>query len=160
MYCPACGNNYLLKFPNNTRLADFFCDNCGEVYELKSTGSTIGKTILDGAYYAALERINSSTNPKHFFTPDILSMSWKNRQLSLCRLILSHRVFHETLGLYFRSGTPPRHHRNHPYHSAFMLHQRRHTFAACLNCQKLAQLDNWTHYGLTLQVLSLQAEKL
>ena len=93
MYCPACGYDSLQKFPNNSRLADFFCSNCGEVYELKSKGSSIGKSILDGAYYAALERITSSTNPnlfvlryeqnfvedlilipKHFFTPDILKM--------------------------------------------------------------------------------------
>ena len=93
MYCPSCGNDHLMKFPNNSRLADFFCDNCGEVYELKSKSSPFGKTILDGAYYAALERITSSTNPnlfvlhyhqnsvedltlvpKHFFTPDILRM--------------------------------------------------------------------------------------
>ncbi|MBR1657034.1 MAG: hypothetical protein IJ697_01020 [Synergistaceae bacterium] len=91
VYCPACGNYNLLKFPNNSKLADFYCGRCGEVFELKSKGKPIGKTILDGAYYAALERINSSTNPnlfvlhynqnfvenltlvpKHFFTPDTL----------------------------------------------------------------------------------------
>ncbi len=91
VYCPACGNDNLLKFPNNSKLADFYCGGCGEVFELKSKGRPIGKTILDGSYYAALERINSSTNPnlfvmhynknfvedltivpKHFFTPDIL----------------------------------------------------------------------------------------
>ena len=81
------------KFPNNARMADFFCGKCGEVYELKSKGSPIGKTILDGAYYAAVERIISSTNPnlfilrysrniiedltlipKFFFTPDVLKI--------------------------------------------------------------------------------------
>ncbi len=91
MYCPACGSDTLLKFPNNSRLADFYCAQCGEVYELKSKSSPIGKSILDGAYYSALERITSSTNPnlfvmryhnnlvedltlipKYFFTPDIL----------------------------------------------------------------------------------------
>ena len=91
MYCPACGNEGLQKLPNNSRLADFSCENCGEIYELKSKGTSIGRSILDGAYYAALERITSSTNPnlfvlhyhsnlvedltlipKHFFTPDIL----------------------------------------------------------------------------------------
>ena len=93
MYCPACGCNYLAKMPNNSRVADFFCDNCGEIYELKSKGSPIGKSILDGAYYTALERITSSTNPnlfvlsydkniienltlvpKYFFTPDTLKI--------------------------------------------------------------------------------------
>ena len=66
---------------------------CGEIYELKSKCLPIGRSILDGAYYAALERIASSTNPnlfvlhydknviedltiipKHFFTPDILKI--------------------------------------------------------------------------------------
>lgn len=93
MYCPACGYDSLKKFPNNSRLADFLCVRCGEIYELKSKGSPIGRSILDGAYYAALERIASSTNPnlfvlhydknviedltiipKHFFTPDILKI--------------------------------------------------------------------------------------
>ncbi|MBQ9404322.1 MAG: hypothetical protein IJU15_05000 [Synergistaceae bacterium] len=93
MYCPACGCDSLTKMPNNAKVADFYCDNCGEIYELKSKGSPIGKSILDGAYYTALERITSSTNPnlfvlryeknaiesltlvpKYFFTPDVLKM--------------------------------------------------------------------------------------
>ena len=95
MYCPVCGNNNLVKFPNNSRMADFFCSGCNEIYELKSKGSPIGKSILDGAYYTALERINSNTNPnlfvlrydrnrniiedlllipKFFFTSDVLKM--------------------------------------------------------------------------------------
>ena len=39
IYCPSCGNDHLTQFPNNSRLADFFCEKCGEVYELKSKGS-------------------------------------------------------------------------------------------------------------------------
>ena len=93
MYCPSCGRDKLSKFPNNTKLADFFCEHCGEIYELKSKGQPIGRTILDGAYYTALERITGLTNPnlfvlqyheyavenlvlvpKYFFTPDILQM--------------------------------------------------------------------------------------
>lgn len=66
MYCPACGNEDLTKLPNNSKLADFRCNECGEIYELKSKGGAIGKTILDGAYYAAIERITSSTNPNLF----------------------------------------------------------------------------------------------
>lgn len=37
----------------------------------------------------------------------IMRMSYKNRQLSLCRLILSHKVFRETLILYFSTGHMP-----------------------------------------------------
>ena len=54
MYCPSCGRDTLQKLPNNSKLADFFCDNCGEIYELKSKGSPIGRSILDGAYYTAI----------------------------------------------------------------------------------------------------------
>ncbi len=94
VYCPACGCNYLAKLPNNAKMADFFCEQCGEIYELKSNKSPIGSRILDGAYYTALERITSNTNPnlfvlaynpehivenltvvpKHFLTPNILQI--------------------------------------------------------------------------------------
>ncbi|MCR4818903.1 MAG: hypothetical protein K5841_08110 [Fretibacterium sp.] len=91
MYCPACGKAHLVKTPNNTKVADFFCDNCGEIYELKSKSGSAARKILDGAYFSALERITSKTNPnlfilcycerdvidltlvpKYFFTPDVL----------------------------------------------------------------------------------------
>lgn len=93
MYCPACGNDILLRFPNNTKLADFFCGKCNAIYKLKSKRNRIGKSILDGAYFSAIERITGSTNPnlfvlqyceniivnltlvpKYFFTPDVLKM--------------------------------------------------------------------------------------
>ena len=93
MYCPACGCNFLTKNPNNAKMADFFCSECGEIYELKSTSHKIGKTIIDGAYSAAIERITSNKNlnlfilhynkniienfiltPKYFFTPDIIKV--------------------------------------------------------------------------------------
>lgn len=91
MYCPSCGNNHLLKLPNNAKVADFMCEFCKEIYELKSNKNRTTKTILDGAYQAAIERITSNTNPnlfvlnyagsnvidftvvpKYFFTPDFL----------------------------------------------------------------------------------------
>ena len=75
------------------KVADFKCESCWEIYELKSKRDSVGKSILDGAYYAALSRITSSTNPnlfvmryhenvvedlmvvpKYFFTPDILKI--------------------------------------------------------------------------------------
>ncbi|MBQ9433043.1 MAG: hypothetical protein IJU26_02390 [Synergistaceae bacterium] len=37
----------------------------------------------------------------------ILSMNWKNRQLALCELILSHIAFHESMTLYFSTGHLP-----------------------------------------------------
>ena len=72
-------------------MADFKCESCGDIYELKSKRDKVGRRILDGAYYVAIERIRSNTNPnlfvmryhenlveeltiipKYFFTPDIM----------------------------------------------------------------------------------------
>ncbi|MBQ4470676.1 MAG: hypothetical protein II917_11135 [Synergistaceae bacterium] len=38
----------------------------------------------------------------------ILSMNYKNRQLAFCECILSHKIFHETLMLYFKTGQLPK----------------------------------------------------
>ena len=93
MYCPRCGNVNLNSFENNRPVADFFCPNCKNEYELKSKNGTLGKKINDGAYDSMIERITSNKNPdfffmsyskekskvndfvfipKHFFVPDII----------------------------------------------------------------------------------------
>lgn len=73
-------------------MADFYCDSCGEVFELKAKENNIGKKITDGAYSTMIERITSISNPdlfvmqytkeyqvlnllvvpKFFFTPEII----------------------------------------------------------------------------------------
>lgn len=74
-------------------MADFYCQNCREEYELKSKKGEIGTKIVDGAYKTMIDRLGSSTNPnffilsynlssytvrnflvipKHFFVPEII----------------------------------------------------------------------------------------
>lgn len=91
MYCPCCGNIVLKKFENNQPVADFYCENCKEQFELKSSSKKIENKIVDGAYATAIDRVNSKTNPdlfvlqysgyevrnlvvvpKYFFTPSII----------------------------------------------------------------------------------------
>ena len=92
IYCPNCGNPHLNKLKNNKPVADFCCDFCGEIFELKAKGNNIGKKINDGAYSTMIERITSISNPdlfimqytkdfqvsnlliipKFFFTPEII----------------------------------------------------------------------------------------
>ena len=93
IFCPNCGHLDIEKYPNNQPVADFFCSNCREDYELKSKKNTLGSKIVDGAYRTMLERLNSSNNPnffllhygaqsleilnffvipKHFFVPEII----------------------------------------------------------------------------------------
>lgn len=66
VFCPSCGNVHLSNLPNNMPVADFRCDHCGEIYELKSKNREIGKKIADGAYSTMIERITSSCNPDLF----------------------------------------------------------------------------------------------
>lgn len=100
VYCPSCGNLRLNQYSNNKPVADFFCKNCSEDFELKSKGEVLGAKIVDGAYKAMLERLSDAHNPnlfllnydlhsyqvsnflvipKHFFIPNIIE---KRRPLS------------------------------------------------------------------------------
>lgn len=91
MYCPCCGNDHITKLENNKPVADFFCDTCQEIFELKSKNGTIGKKIAGGAYNTMIHRITSNQNPsllilqytdfcvrnlhfvpKYFFTPNVI----------------------------------------------------------------------------------------
>lgn len=65
-FCPNCGH-LLNRFENNSPVADFYCGNCHEEYELKSKNGVIGKKIVDGAYTTMIERLKSDNNPNFFF---------------------------------------------------------------------------------------------
>lgn len=92
IFCPSCGGN-INEYENNKPVADFYCKNCSEDYELKSKKDKMGKKIVDGAYSTMIERLQSDSNPnffflnynknslnisnfivipKHFFTPEII----------------------------------------------------------------------------------------
>jgi len=66
-YCPNCGFVSLNEFSNNKPVADFYCGNCSEEFELKSKNGSLTKTITDGAYSTMVERINSNKSPNFFF---------------------------------------------------------------------------------------------
>jgi len=93
IFCPNCGYLNVDKYGNNMPVADFFCSNCKEDYELKSKKDSIGTKIVDGAYRTMIDRLHSTNNPnffllnydlrnfsvlnffvipKHFFVPDII----------------------------------------------------------------------------------------
>lgn len=66
-FCPYCGTFPLNEFENNRPVADFYCNNCSEEFELKSKSSKLSNIITDGAYSTMIERINSDNNPNFFF---------------------------------------------------------------------------------------------
>jgi type II restriction enzyme len=91
-FCVNCGHVQLSRFQNNRPVADFYCEQCGEEYELKSQRRKFGVKILDGAYRTMCERLVAQNNPnlmllnympaigvnnlfvvpKHFFVSDII----------------------------------------------------------------------------------------
>jgi len=117
IFCPNCGHMDIDKYPNNQPVADFYCSNCKEDYELKSKRDGVGVKIVDGAYRTMIERLQGSNNPnffllnydlqsfevlnflvipKHFFVPEIIE---KRKPLSPtarragwvgCNILLNH----------------------------------------------------------------------
>lgn len=65
-YCPCCGNS-IVHYENNRPVADFYCKNCKEDFELKSKQNRLGNKIIDGAYQTMIERLQSDRNPNFFF---------------------------------------------------------------------------------------------
>lgn len=65
-FCPNCGTN-LSHFENNQPIADFYCRNCEEEYELKSKNGEVGNKVIDGAYSKMMERLVAQNNPNFFF---------------------------------------------------------------------------------------------
>lgn len=77
-YCPNCSAEPLAEYANNQPVADFYCSNCNEQYELKSKRGKISNIINDGAYKTMIERINSDDNPSFFFLTYSKSLSVNN----------------------------------------------------------------------------------
>lgn len=122
-YCPNCCKLSLHEFDNNMPVADFYCLDCNEEFELKSKSGKLSSIINDGAYDSMIKRITSDTNPnffflthnnnsvnnflvipKHFFTPEIiikrnpLSMTakragWIGCNIDISKVPDSGRVF-------------------------------------------------------------------
>lgn len=67
MFCPRCGRERIKQFPNNKPVADFYCPDCQNQFELKSKNGPIGRKINDGAYDTMIQRITSNKNPDFFF---------------------------------------------------------------------------------------------
>ncbi|MDR1738529.1 MAG: hypothetical protein LBR66_06935 [Candidatus Symbiothrix sp.] len=65
VYCAYCGKP-ICRFENNRPVADFYCSNDHEEYELKSKAKTIMTKIMAAQYDKMIERITSDKNPNLF----------------------------------------------------------------------------------------------
>lgn len=85
LFCPICGYLHLRHFSANRPVADFFCDDCGAEFELKSVNrQRLPSTIADGAYETMVRRITSLNNPHFFF------MTYEKMRVSNLCFVLNH----------------------------------------------------------------------
>lgn len=63
LFCPNCGASRVRQFVGNRPVADFFCSDCREEYELKSQKGRFGPRVTDGAFRTMCERVASANNP-------------------------------------------------------------------------------------------------
>ena len=89
LYCPRCNAPQLLQYPNNRKVADFYCPNCSQQFEMKSTNTSIQHRVMDGAYDSFIERINANDNPDFF----IMRYS-KDRMCVDDLLVIPNHFFH------------------------------------------------------------------
>lgn len=61
-YCPSCGDS-LCRYEENRPVADFYCVNCSEDFELKAKSSTFTDVVNDGEYRQKIARLSSDSHP-------------------------------------------------------------------------------------------------
>lgn len=87
IFCPNCGNKSIDNYECNKPVADFYCSNCKEDYELKSKKDYVGNKIVDGAYRTMIERLNSNNNPNFFF------LSYDSRKYEVINFLVIPKHF-------------------------------------------------------------------
>lgn len=86
-YCPFCSADVLVPYPNNKKVADFYCEDCGQEFQLKAQRGKIGYHIADGEYHTMLQAIVEGSVP-HF-----LIMAYSADWASVSEFVLIHRKF-------------------------------------------------------------------
>jgi type II restriction enzyme len=79
VFCPNCGANNIQQYTANKPVADFFCTNCSEDYELKSQKKKFGNKVVDGAFGTMCARLESLNNPNFLLLNyDIQNLAFTN----------------------------------------------------------------------------------
>jgi len=67
MYCPNCLHTEFLRYPNNTKVKDFRCNNCCNEYQLKAQSRPFYSKVDDGAFEPMIHSIQLGTTPSFSF---------------------------------------------------------------------------------------------
>jgi len=63
MYCPSCNSSDLDRLPHGTKVIDFRCPSCLEVFQIKSSRRSLGNKIMDSAYGTMISAVNENRSP-------------------------------------------------------------------------------------------------
>lgn len=93
LYCPFCDSSKISPYEKNKKVYDYYCNNCGENYQLKSKKNNLGNSILDGAYAPMINAIKNKE------TPNFLLMSYFENFQYVKNLILipKNNIFEENI---------------------------------------------------------------
>ena len=88
LYCPCCGCANVTRYDNNSRVADFYCVQCGENYELKSQKKgRFDRKVVDGAYGAMMARLAGAG------VPNLLLLGYESAALRVTNLLVVPKQF-------------------------------------------------------------------
>ena len=87
LFCTACNQSRLRAARDNTKVIDFVCDKCSEVYQLKSQSKPIGDKILDSAYEPMIDSIKMNK------TPNLLVLHYNSQNYCAENLLIVPRYF-------------------------------------------------------------------
>lgn len=82
MYCPCCLHSKIIKYPNNQKSVDFFCEKCKNQFQLKSSKKVFNTKIIDGEYNTMVSFIKEHGSP-NFFLLYYSSNDWDVKSLYL-----------------------------------------------------------------------------
>jgi len=81
LYCVSCSSDYLSEEKTNTDVFDFFCDQCGAKYQLKSSRIFNPSKIPDAGYDSMISAIKKNDIPNLLIMH--YSLNWSVRNLIL-----------------------------------------------------------------------------
>jgi type II restriction enzyme len=88
LYCPSCGRDNVMQYGNNSRIADFYCVECGENYELKSQSKNrFDAKLVDGAYGTMMARLAGPG------LPNLLLLGYEAQALQVTNLLVVPKQF-------------------------------------------------------------------
>jgi len=86
-YCPGCGHHGLIRFGNNRPVADLYCGQCGEQFELKSQAQPFKGKVQDGAYGTMMQRLSSD------IVPNLMLLHYDRAHLAVRTLMIVPKQF-------------------------------------------------------------------